>query len=84
MQLQRGGLRVGQRAQPRLDDLHFPVDVVELLLRFTGINIGFNAFYRGGQPVLVQLAIDGNHILLLGFDLRQHGLQRRLRLPFPV
>ena len=33
---------------------------------------------------MIQLMIDGNHILLLAFDLRQHGFQRRLRLPFPV
>ena len=33
---------------------------------------------------MIQLTIDAYHILLLAFDFRQYGFQRRLRLPFPV
>jgi hypothetical protein len=67
--LHGGGVR--QRDQTRLNGFHFPVDFGQLLFGFAGVDIRFNALHGGGDPVLIQLAIGTDNIVLLMFDLRE-------------
>ena len=81
-QFHRGG--IGQGLQTCLNGFHFAFYPGKLLFGFAGIDIGFNTFYGGGDPVLIKLAVGTDDIFLLVFNLRENLPHRGLGLPLPV